>query len=71
MALPNMETLKVQLQVVDADITGVQSSIDALGASPPTDSLVPIIQSLKDITNSLSSTTQDFINLVKSVRINQ
>jgi hypothetical protein len=53
------------------DLSTLQGQIDALPASPTTDQLVPIVQSLKDITDSLTSNLNTFVGVVKTIRLNQ
>jgi hypothetical protein len=53
------------------DLSTLQGQIDALPASPTTDQLVPIVQSLKDITDSLTANLNTFVGVVKTIRLNQ
>ena len=54
-----------------ADLVALQTAIDALAPSPPTDDLVPIVQSLKDITATLNVNLQTFISVIQKVRVGQ
>lgn len=53
------------------DLSTLQGQIDALPPSPTTDQLVPIVQSLKNITDSLTANLNTFVGVVKTIRLNQ
>lgn len=72
MVLPtSLDDTVTALEANISDLATLQTTIDALPATPPTDDLVPIIQTLKDITHYLTTNINTFVGVIKTIRLNQ
>jgi hypothetical protein len=63
-----------QLDETESAIGDVQTALDALPATPleaDLPDIVQIVADLKTITSDLNTTLAAFINLIKTVRVNQ
>jgi hypothetical protein len=75
MALPKaMEDRIVELEVIDTQIAATETALAALPATPLEADLPDIVTIISDLTVSvkdLGTTLTAFINLIKTVRVNQ
>ena len=74
MPLPRqLETISGDVRAVQDDLDTVQASIDALPATPleaDLPAIVDVVKALREITATLATSTEGFIEVVKTTRIN-